>query len=76
MLYHIAFYTVHSSSSRPSLQAHETHLQSQTKAGVNANQLYNPNQLSELKYKIDTEAKNQLEFQRQQQLAFNSRVSL
>ncbi|OUM67583.1 hypothetical protein PIROE2DRAFT_58713 [Piromyces sp. E2] len=62
-------------SKKPSLQAHETHLQSQTKAGVDTKQLLNPLQLSTLKYRVDTEAKNQMEYQRQQ-LAFNQRLPL
>jgi len=61
-------------SKRPSLQAHETHLQSQTKAGVDIKQLLNPIELSDFKYKMDTEAKNQLEYR--QSLAFNSRLPL
>jgi hypothetical protein len=63
---------VHTPSKRPSLQAHETHLQSQNKAGVDINHLSNPLQLSSLKYKMDTEAKNQLEMQRQS--LYNSRL--
>ncbi|ORX46705.1 hypothetical protein BCR36DRAFT_398790 [Piromyces finnis] len=66
---------IRKSAKKPSLQAHETHLQSQTKAGVDTKQLLNPLQLSTLKYRIDTEAKNQIEFQRQQ-LAFNQRLPL
>jgi len=51
---------IRTQSKRPSLQAHETHLQSQTKAGVDIKQLLNPIELSDFKYKMDTEAKKSI----------------
>lgn len=58
------------------MKSHETHLQSQTKAGIDIKQPpLNPTQLGALKYRHECEiAKSQMEYQRQQSLSFNNRV--